>query len=142
MSFGFAPPAHKSSWRPFQVLALLEGSLATSGNTDLAPDELEPMSHKARLWFFEKCLRNGSPRKRRNVTSPLRVPQASPPPDRAPVEVPAVKASTAGSASGTPSTARPRTTPLAARLAVHLLASTSACPPSTRTRFGATIRPR
>jgi hypothetical protein len=70
MSFGLAPPAHKSSWRPFQVLAILEYTLASSGFPDVAPGELEPMSHRARLRFFGKCMRNGSPRKRRNVTIP------------------------------------------------------------------------
>jgi hypothetical protein len=145
MSFGFAPPAHKSSWRPFQVLALLEDALDTSGFPDLAPPEFESMLRKARLQFFEKCLRSGSPRKRRNVTSyhpsGPPPPPPPPPPDRAPVEVPPVAASTAGSASRAPLTPRPSTTPLAARPAAHLLASTLACPPLTPTRFGAT-RPR
>jgi hypothetical protein len=77
MSLGHAPPAHKSAWRPFVVLDMLEETLATGGFPDEAPEELEPMSYRALLRFFEKCVRDSSPRKRRagaNPQAPKNVP--------------------------------------------------------------------
>jgi hypothetical protein len=70
MSLGHAPPAHKSAWRPFVVLNMLEETLATGGFPDEAPDELETMSYRDLLRFFERCVRDSSPRKRRAGTNP------------------------------------------------------------------------
>jgi hypothetical protein len=70
MSLGHAPPAHKSVWRPFVVLDMLEDTLAAGGFPDEAPEELESMSFRGLLRFFEKCMRNGSPKKRRFGASP------------------------------------------------------------------------
>jgi hypothetical protein len=64
MSLGHAPPAHKSAWGPFVVLDMLEDTLATGGFPDKAPEELESMSFRVLLRFFEKCVRDSSPRKR------------------------------------------------------------------------------
>ena len=70
MSLGHAPPAHKSAWRPFVVLDMLEDTLATGGFPDEAPEELESMSFRALLRFFEKCMRDSSPKKRRFGANP------------------------------------------------------------------------
>ena len=71
MSLGHSPPAHKSAWRPFVVLNMLEDTLATGGFPDEAPDELEDMSLRDLLRFFERCVRDNSPRKRHAGANPL-----------------------------------------------------------------------
>jgi hypothetical protein len=70
MSLGHVPPAHKSAWRPFGVRDMLEDTLAAGGFPDKAPEELESMSFRGLLRFFEKCMRNSSPKKRRFGASP------------------------------------------------------------------------
>jgi hypothetical protein len=44
---------------------MLEDTLATGGFPDEAPDELEDMSFRTLLRFFERCVRDSSPKKRR-----------------------------------------------------------------------------
>jgi hypothetical protein len=49
---------------------MLEDTLATGGFPDEAPEELESMSFRALLRFFEKCMRDSSPKKRRFGANP------------------------------------------------------------------------
>jgi hypothetical protein len=70
MSFGLTPPATKSAWHTFKALAQLEGVLETGGFPDFPPAAYTNRSYSSKVRFIEKCILEGSPKKRRTVLPP------------------------------------------------------------------------